>query len=140
MGLQGPKRMGMDSDEKLDVSISSKMSKSDPDSCIYIHDSEGDIARKLKKAYCPEKQTTDNPIIDMCEILLLRDDETVLKIERPAKYGGDSELTLPELKSSFSEGKLHPVDLKNAVGKELAKILEPSRNYFEKNKELLGQV
>lgn len=140
MGLQGPKRMGMDANEQLDVSISSKMSKSDPDSCIYVHDSEQDIARKLKKAYCPEKQVNENPLIDMCEILLLRDEESTLKIERPAKFGGDLELNLGELKSHFSEGKLHPVDLKNAVGKELARILEPSRKYFEKNTELLGQV
>ena len=140
MGLQGPKRMGMDSDEKLDLSISSKMSKSDPDSCIYIHDSTEDIARKLKKAYCPEKQITENPVIDMCEVLLLRDDASTLKIERPAKFGGDVELTIAELKGSFSEGKLHPMDLKNAVGKELAKVLEPSRKYFEKHGELLGQV
>ncbi|MFH1470305.1 MAG: tyrosine--tRNA ligase [Candidatus Micrarchaeota archaeon] len=140
MGLQGPKRMGMDSDEKADMEISSKMSKSDPDSCIYIHDSEEDIKRKLKKAYCPEKQVSENPLIDMCEILLLRDDGTTLKIERPEKFGGDLELNLRELKSTYSEGKLHPVDLKNAVGKELSRILEPSRKYFEQHKELLGQV
>ncbi|MFH0818268.1 MAG: tyrosine--tRNA ligase [Candidatus Micrarchaeota archaeon] len=140
MGLQGPKRMGMDSDEKTDVEISSKMSKSDPDSCIYIHDSVEDISRKLKKAYCPEKQVAENPVIDMCEILLLRDDEARLKVERPAKFGGDLELTLSELKTHFAEGKLHPVDLKNAVGKELSKVLEPSRKYFEQHKELLGQV
>jgi tyrosyl-tRNA synthetase len=140
MGLQGPSRMGMDSDEKTDVAISSKMSKSNPDSCIYVHDSVEDISRKLKKAFCPEKQTTENPVIDMCEILLLRDDEARLKIERPAKFGGDLELTLGELKSTYSEGKLHPMDLKNAVGKELARVLEPSRKYFERNKELLMQV
>ncbi len=140
MGLQGPKRMGMDSDEKTDLAISSKMSKSDPDSCVYIHDSEQDIARKLKKAYCPEKQVNENPVIDMCEILLMREDTSTLKIERPAKFGGDLELNLGELKTHFSEGKLHPMDLKNAVGKELAQVLEPSRKYFEKHSELLGQV
>ncbi len=140
MGLKGPKRMGMSSDKETDVSISSKMSKSDPDSCIYVHDSEDDIKRKIKKAYCPEKQSNDNPIMDICEILLLRDNDSVLKIERPQKFGGDVDLSLSELKSSFSEGKIHPVDLKNAVAENLSKILEPSRKYFEKNEAYLKQV
>jgi tyrosyl-tRNA synthetase len=140
MGLQGPKRMGMDADEKMDTTISSKMSKSDPDSCIYVHDSAEDIARKLKKAYCPEKQATENPVMDMCELLLLRDDETTLKIERPEKFGGNLELTFPELRAAYSEGKLHPVDLKNATAKELTLLLEPSRKYFEQHKELLTQL
>ncbi|MFH1448497.1 MAG: tyrosine--tRNA ligase [Candidatus Micrarchaeota archaeon] len=140
MGLKGPKRMGMESDKDADLSISSKMSKSDPDSCIYVHDSQEDITRKLRKAYCPERQAKENPVMDICELLLLRRKDSRLGIERPQKFGGDVELTLDELKSSFSEGELHPADLKNAVANELSRMLEPSRKYFEKNGNLLGQI
>lgn len=31
------------------------MSKSDPNSAIFMEDSAEDVVRKLKKAYCPEK-------------------------------------------------------------------------------------
>ena len=31
------------------------MSKSNPESAIFMEDSAEDVARKLKKAYCPEK-------------------------------------------------------------------------------------
>ncbi len=30
-----------------------KMSKSDPNSAIFMEDSEGDVNVKIKKAYCP---------------------------------------------------------------------------------------
>ena len=39
-----------------------KMSKSDPDSAIYMDDLESDVNRKIKKAYCPIGQKDKNPI------------------------------------------------------------------------------
>jgi tyrosyl-tRNA synthetase len=41
------KRMSTEITEEL------KMSKSKPDSAIWVHDSKEEIDRKLKKAYCP---------------------------------------------------------------------------------------
>lgn len=32
-----------------------KMSKSDPDSAIFMEDTVEDVNRKIKKAFCPEK-------------------------------------------------------------------------------------
>jgi len=138
MGLQGPVKMGFDTNEKDDIEISSKMSKSKPETCIYIHDSEEDIKKKISKAYCPEKQAENNPVIEMAEFLVMRDEKS-LKIERPAKFGGDVEFAnSEELKKTYSEGKLHPMDLKNAVGRELAAMLKPSRDYFAKKPELMN--
>ena len=34
-----------------------KMSKSDPDSAIFMEDSEEDVRRKIKAAYCPENSS-----------------------------------------------------------------------------------
>ena len=40
------------------------MSKSDPDSAIFMEDTVEDVNRKIKKAFCPERQIENNPIID----------------------------------------------------------------------------
>jgi tyrosyl-tRNA synthetase len=137
-GLQGGARMDPNS-SKEDQVLEAKMSKSVPGSAIFIHDSEDEIKAKIKKAQCAEKVVEGNAVIEYAEYLVLRD--RGLKIERPAKFGGDIEITsTEELKSIYSEGKLHPMDLKNAVARELCGILRPSREYFEKNKEYLEQI
>ena len=119
--------------------LEKKMSKSIPGSAIFIHDSEDEIKNKISKAYCPPKIVEGNPIVEYAEYLVMR--ERGLKVERPAKYGGDVDFaTAEELKSAFWEGKLSPVDLKNAVARELVEILRPSREYFEKNRHYLEQI
>ncbi|MBI5223313.1 tyrosine--tRNA ligase [Candidatus Micrarchaeota archaeon] len=148
-GLQGPGRMnapGVTSgpakaevDEKVEEEMDAKMSKSKPDSAIFIHDSEEQIKSKIKKAYCPEKVVEGNPIIEYAQYLVMR--EKRLSITRPAKFGGDLDIGTPEeLKQIYLEGKLHPMDLKTAVANELSVLLKPSREYFEKNKQYLEQL
>ena len=126
-------------DAKVEAEMEAKMSKSKPDSAIFVHDSEDDIKRKISKAFCPEKVLDGNPIIEYAEYLILRD--RTMKIERPAKFGGDLEITnAEELRAIYSEGKLHPMDLKNSVSAELIKMLKPARDYFVKHKEYLEQI
>ena len=77
----------------------------------------------------------------MCEHFVFRNEGDALKVERPAKFGGDAEFSsYEELSSSYKEGKLHPMDLKSATATSLAKMLEPSRKYFEKHPQLLAQI
>ncbi len=141
MGLQGPQKMGFEENAADDVAVSSKMSKSKPDSCIFVHDSGEEIRRKLKGAYCPEKSQEGNPVLEMCENFMLRDGKDTLKVERPAKFGGDVEFaSYREVEDAYKAGKLHPMDLKSAVACALVKMLEPSRKYFETHPELLAQV
>ncbi|KUK16725.1 MAG: Tyrosine--tRNA ligase, partial [Thermococcus sibiricus] len=45
--------------------------------------------------------------------------------------------TFEELKKDFAEGKIHPLDLKNAVAEYLVELLKPVREYFEKHPEPL---
>lgn len=47
-----------------------KMSKSDPDTAIFMEDSVEDVNKKIKKAYCPEKIVEGNPILDYCESII----------------------------------------------------------------------
>ncbi|MBA3044019.1 tyrosine--tRNA ligase, partial [archaeon] len=117
--------------------MESKMSKSSPESCVFIHDPEDDIKRKIKNAYCP-MEIENNPVIDICRHIIFREHETIT-IERPEKYGGNLNLTETELLKVYPK-ELHPADLKSAVSKHLIQILEPVREYFEKNPENLETI
>jgi tyrosyl-tRNA synthetase len=126
-----------------DRGIALKMSKSIPDSAIFMTDSEEDIKRKINKAFCPEKQVIDNPLMDYSKYLIFEKFDK-FKIERPAKFGGDIEFnSYEDLKDVYEKGNLHPMDLKSGVSNYCNKMLEPVRNHFEKNKkarDLLEQV
>ncbi len=137
-GLQSSKRMDPNM-SKEDSVLEAKMSKSISGSAIFIHDSEEEIRANMKKAFCPEKQTEGNPVFEIAEYLLMR--EKGLKIERPDKFGGDLDIPdAKELAKIYSEGKLHPMDLKAAVADELVNVLKPCRDYFAKNKNYLEQM
>jgi tyrosyl-tRNA synthetase len=41
-----------------------KMSKSHPESAIFMEDTEAEVNVKIKKAYCPPGQVENNPLID----------------------------------------------------------------------------
>lgn len=144
MGLEGPKgQEGYDEDTAIDTAISSKMSKSKPESCIYVHDSKDEIKRKILAAWCPEKVVEGNPILDYAKHIVFKKFST-LRIERPAKYGGTVEFSsYDDLEVAYRSGKVHPLDLKEAVSTYLDRTIAPIREYFEKNKkasELLDQV
>ena len=66
MGLGEP----VVTEDPIERAIAMKMSKSKPDTCIFMTDSDDDIKRKFKKAYCPEKQVKDNPILEYCKYIV----------------------------------------------------------------------
>ena len=133
MGLQGTKgRMGQ---ETATLQIEDKMSKSKPQTAIFIHDSEKEIKEKINQAYCPEKIVEGNPILEIWKYIIFRKFDSQ-KIMRPKKFGGDIEIfSYGELEKLFAQGKLHPADLKNTTVEILDKILQPVRKHFEKNKK-----
>ena len=140
MGLNKPPETGLTGIERT---IELKMSKSDPDTAIFMLDSQADIKRKINKAYCPPKQIEDNPVLEYCKFILFERIEKFL-IERPEKYGGNVEYkSYKELEKDYKEGKLNPPDLKPAVIKYLNGLLDPIRSHFEKDekaKELASYV
>ncbi len=136
MGLKGPQAMGFEEDKKLDVEVSSKMSKSRPETSIYMTDSQEEIKKKIRGAFCPEKIVEDNPVLEISEYILLRDPGDSLEIERPAKYGGPLSISsATELAQLYQAGKIHPLDLKGAVAARLDQFIEPVRRHFENNSE-----
>jgi len=139
MGLNKPP----ETKDAIERTVEMKMSKSKPDSAIFMTDSEEEINKKIDKAYCPEKQIQDNPILEYCKHIIFQKFDK-MKIERSEKFGGDLEFeNYQELEETYKKGFLHPLDLKKAVAFYINKTLEPVRKYFEKNKkaaELLEQV
>lgn len=129
--LAGKGRMGKDD---LEAQIDNKMSKSKPETAIFIHDSKEDIKRKIMNAYCPEKVVESNPIIEIWKYIILRKFEA-RTIKRPQKFGGDLQIeNYQQLENLFTKGELHPLDLKNETVEALDEILEPIRKHFEKGK------
>ncbi len=117
-----------------------KMSSSIPDSIIKIYDSEKSVKDKIKGAYCPEGDIKDNPIIQLCQKLIFPIKEKMI-IERPEKFGGNLEFKSYEaLEETFVKKELHPLDLKNAVTKELLEIFKPAREYFQKHLDMLKEL
>ena len=48
-----------------------KMSKSDPDSAIFMEDAATDVNRKIEKAFCPERVVEGNPIVDYAKHIVM---------------------------------------------------------------------
>ncbi len=135
LGLQKPSIWPIPKDKMQELWGSMKMSKSVPDSAIFITDSPEEIKRKLNKAFCPENEVEFNSVLDWAKYLIFRNEKDKLKIERPSKFGGKVIYnSYRDLEKDFLEGKLHPMDLKNAVANELIDVLEPARKYFESPK------
>ncbi|NPA86249.1 MAG: tyrosine--tRNA ligase [bacterium] len=120
--------------------IEVKMSKSKPESCAFVHDSEEELKRKILNAYCPPRQLEYNPVIQLAR-LVFRDEE-LIEIEREERYGGTLHCAgITDLLEKYSKGELHPLDLKRCVAEKVAELLRPVREYFEgPGKSLLEEM
>jgi tyrosyl-tRNA synthetase len=137
MWLGKPPAEGTDKTEKA---IEMKMSKSNPDSAIFMTDSYEDIQRKINKAYCPEGDIKDNPILEYCKYIIFESLDRLginsILIERPEKFGGNIHVSsYEELEKMYANKEIHPMDLKHTVVFLLDKLLEPVRTHFEENQE-----
>jgi tyrosyl-tRNA synthetase len=134
LGLKGAPADLKTNDE--DVLMEYKMSKSDPKSAIFVHDTRAQIEEKVKSAYCPERVVEGNPMFDYIDRLILDNKFDPITIERPQKFGGNIEAKdYSELVELYKNGGVHPVDVKNFVTLELERMIKPVREHFEKNKE-----
>ncbi len=117
--------------EGVDRKIAMKMSKSKPETAIFMSDSKDDIFKKFSKAYCPEGQEKDNPVLEYAKYIIFEKYDKIL-IERPEKFGGNLEIkSYTELRDLYVGKKIHPLDLKNTVAKYINELLEPIRKHFE---------
>jgi tyrosyl-tRNA synthetase len=124
MGLKGNQRMGP---------AEAKMSKSIADSAIFIHDSKEQIESKINSAFCQPKDVEGNPILEIWKYIILRKFKS-RDIKRKNKTNLEVQ-NYEELEKTFREGELHPADLKKETTEALDEIINPIREYFEKNKK-----
>lgn len=118
MGLKGPK--------------AGKMSKSIPDSAIFMEDNEDDVKRKINGAFCND-EFKDNPIYEYIKYIILRWFK-IIEIEGK-KYDNISDIE-NDFKS-FDKKKL-----KEKVAEYINQILVPVRKHFSEGemKELKEMV
>jgi len=139
MGLQA-----VDNDlEGVDKKIAMKMSKSKPDTAIFMTDSAKQVQKKFNKAHCVDGIVEDNPILEYFYYIIFEKYDEV-EINRPEQYGGDYKATSYEqLVEDFKANTIKSIDLKQMVAKYINELLEPTRKHFEENKvakELLEKV
>jgi len=132
LGLGKPSIWPVPKEQLQELWASLKMSKSKPNTCIFIHDSPEEIREKIKQTFCLEGEVEFNPILDWVKYLIFRNENSGLEVKRPEKFGGNVIYTSYKgLERDFAEKKLHPMDLKSAVAERLVQILEPARRHFE---------
>jgi len=116
---------------RMDVA---KMSKSQPESCIFIHDDPEDIKHKIKKAYCPEGIVEENPLLEIIQHIIFPWLSEPLFIHRKKEFGGLLQYgSYRDLETDFLAKKIHPLDLKTMVADYLIQILKPVRDYFTRH-------
>jgi len=113
-----------------------KMSKSDPNSGVFIHNTDDEIKKKISKAWCDEANTQNNPLLEIARTIIFHEFNE-MNVERPEKFGGNVSYTnYSQLETDFAEKKLHPGDLKQTVGDYLVKIISPIREKLNLSEEL----
>jgi tyrosyl-tRNA synthetase len=121
-----------------------KMSKSNPDSAIFMDDNDMEVKRKIKKAFCEPKNVEKNPVLDWIKWLVFPIKGKIIlpeniKHEIPEKIYHNYQ----KLEEDFKNGNVFPTELKNSLTNIINDMLKPIRNYFDNNKEakkLFNQV
>ncbi|CAJ1331440.1 unnamed protein product [Effrenium voratum] len=125
-----------------------KMSKSDPDSAVFMEDSPEDVRRKITNAACPrekEKKTAkqseqqgdteewilNNPVIDYIRYLVLENS----KGRHQITVDGITYDEADSLERDFIDGKLSEQGLKESCIQRLNEIMAGCRRHFAEDKE-----
>jgi tyrosyl-tRNA synthetase len=96
---------------------------------ISVADTEDEILKKSKKAFCPP-EIKENPVLQIFQYHIFpRLPEITIK--RAEKFGGDRTFSsYSDLEFSYGKGEIHPLDLKKSCGVSLVEILAPVREYI----------
>ncbi len=109
------------------LGLDGKKMSSSSNNFISMDDSGKAVKKKVNKAFCPEGDIVDNPVLALFKYHIMPRFEEIT-IHRPEKYGGD--LHYPgyeELEAGFASKELHPMDLKAGAAEYMNRILEPVR-------------
>ncbi|MFT7615509.1 MAG: tyrosyl-tRNA synthetase [Candidatus Woesearchaeota archaeon] len=119
----------------VEGAIAKKMSKSNPNSAVFMTDPTEVVLKKFKKAYCPEKQVENNPVLEYAKYIVFAKFDSV-DVTRDERFGGNKTFSsYDEVEADFVSGALHPADLKSVVGTYINKMLDPVRDHFAQNED-----
>ncbi|PXF23888.1 MAG: tyrosine--tRNA ligase [Methanobacteriota archaeon] len=120
-------------------SFDHKMSKSDPEGAVLLHDEPDELGRKLRKAYL-DPEDSDSPVHELVEQIIMPQLGS-LTITPDPKYGEPSTWDdLAALRKALAAGEVHPLDYKLAVADALAGLLAPLAEHFAAAPDLLAAV
>lgn len=130
-GLRKPPVWPIPEGGQRDAYAAMKMSKSDPGSAVFIHDTPDEIRAKVRKAFCPPDNAEFNPVLNWLKHLVFQLEGGPLTIDRAPENGGSVTFAdYDELELAFLEGGLHSGDAKNALAERLIERLSPARERF----------
>ena len=132
LGMKKPPQWPVPADKLRDVFSTMKMSKSDPASAVFLHDSADEIKTKVQKMFAPPGETELNPLLDWIEKLCFGLGDSEFHVARTPENGGAVTFhDISEVREAYGAQKLHPMDAKAALAERLIARLEPARKYFE---------
>ncbi|MCD4841298.1 MAG: tyrosine--tRNA ligase [Methanosarcinales archaeon] len=109
------------------LGLDGKKMSSSSNNYISMDDSGKAVKKKINKAFCPEGDIVDNPVLALFKYHIMPRFEEIT-INRPEKYGGDLHYRgYEELEAGFASKELHPMDLKAGAADYMNRILEPVR-------------
>ena len=110
-----------------------KMSKSNPDSAIFMEDSAEEVRRKIKKSFCPPGEINGNQTLEFVKFFTFLYFGS-FKIKREEKHGGDLFYeNYEKFLEDYKSGLVDPKDVKDNLAEYLNRILEPVRKHFEED-------
>jgi len=143
-----------------------KMSKSDPDSAIFMEDTVEDVRRKITKAYCPtaeeggaageeEKTTAEsgdagkesmhltedtlkNPILDYVQHIVMSPPGATFTCATCTAPEGHTYDKYEAVKEDFLAGNITPDQLKEGLIESLNTLLQPVRDHFTNDETAKG--
>ena len=115
-------------------SFDHKMSKSDPNGALLLHDSLQIVQKKMKKAYL-DPADTHSPVYELAEHVVLPEFGSITVTPNP-KFGEASTWDdLEQFKQAVKDGTLHPFDAKMGVAEGVANGLVSIAKHFEEHPE-----
>jgi tyrosyl-tRNA synthetase len=143
LGLRRPPVWPVPPDAERDMYAAMKMSKSDPSSAVFVHDTPDEIRDKVRRAFCPPGEVAFNPVLDWIDKIVFRIAGGPLRVERSEANGGPATFdTYAEVSGAYTAGALHPMDAKGALSDRLIDLLEPARAHFARpeNRAMLDEL
>ena len=116
-----------------------KMSKSDPNNAILLHDKPDEISKKMKKAFL-EVGNPESPVFEIARHVVIPNLGEILVSPKP-EFGEQSRWeNVDDFVEGVGSGQIHPFDAKMAVANGVNKVLEPISEYFLDRGELLSSM